>query len=206
MNFKLARENMVKQQILTSGFSLDGVAKIMAEIPREVFLPKEIQNLAYCDRNLFIGDKELKSPVFTAKLIDSLSIKTSDNVLKLGLESAYTVALISKLCKYVEVIEYDDKEIELAKEHLKNINISNFEINNAEQIINIKKNKKKYNCIYIANFVEENEIDDSLLELLEEGGRLVFVVRDDISDKAYLITKKPNNVYEKIFLFNTYNK
>lgn len=44
MNFELARENMVKQQVLTEGLSLDGVAKVMADIPREIFLPRELQS------------------------------------------------------------------------------------------------------------------------------------------------------------------
>lgn len=38
MNFELARENMVKQQVLTEGLSLDGVAKVMADIPRDFCL------------------------------------------------------------------------------------------------------------------------------------------------------------------------
>ena len=59
---------MVKQQVLT-GLSLDGVAKIMADIPREV-LPKE-KNLAYCDTNLVFGDRELRSPTLTARMIEA---------------------------------------------------------------------------------------------------------------------------------------
>ncbi|APD51171.1 protein-L-isoaspartate O-methyltransferase family protein [Francisella hispaniensis] len=206
MNFELARENMVKQQVLTEGLSLDGVAKIMADIPREIFLPREIQSLAYCDTNLFIGEKELRSPMFTAKLVEALAIKASDNILKLGLESGYPVALIAKLCKSVDLVDYDDLGLALSRRQLANIGIYNVEFNSAEHMTNIKKNGKKYNCIYISNVVTEDEIDESLLGLLETGGRLIFVVRTAICDKAYLITKTPKQTYQKSFLFNTYNK
>ncbi|MDE4992374.1 protein-L-isoaspartate O-methyltransferase, partial [Francisella tularensis subsp. holarctica] len=89
---------------LTEGLSLDGVSKVMAVIPREIFLPRELQTLAYCDSNLVVNERELRSPMFTARLIESLAIKVSDNVLKIGLESGYPVALIAKLCKSVELV------------------------------------------------------------------------------------------------------
>ena len=206
MNFELARENMVKQQVLTEGLSLDGVAKIMADIPREIFLPRELKGLAYCDTNLIVGEKELRNPMFTAKLVEALAIKANYNILKLGLESGYPVALIAKLSKSVELVDYDEQSLALVRRQLANIDIYNVEFNSAEHITNIIKNGKKYNCIYISNVVKEDEIDESLLGLLETNGRLIFVVRTAICDKAYLITKTPKQKYEKSFLFNTYNK
>ncbi|MDE4967789.1 protein-L-isoaspartate O-methyltransferase, partial [Francisella tularensis subsp. holarctica] len=80
----------------TEGLSLDGVAKVMADIPREIFWPRELQTLAYCDTNLVVNERELRSQMFTARLIEALAIKVSDNVLKLCLESGYPVALIAK--------------------------------------------------------------------------------------------------------------
>lgn len=97
MNFELARENMVKQQVLTEGLSLDGVAKVMADVPREIFLPKHLQGLAYCDTALTIDDRLLRSPMLTARLIEALDVKSSDNVLKLGLECGYPAALLAKI-------------------------------------------------------------------------------------------------------------
>ncbi|MBK2267171.1 protein-L-isoaspartate O-methyltransferase family protein [Francisella philomiragia] len=206
MNFELARENMVKQQVLTEGLSLDGVAKIMTDIPREIFLPKEYQSLAYCDTNLVIDDRELRSPMFTARLIEALAMKKTDDVLKLGLETGYPVALIAKLCNSVELVDYDEERLAMARRNLAKVDVYNVEFNSAEHLTNIIKNAKKYNCIYISNVVEENEVDESLLDLLEVGGRLVFVVRTDVCDKAYLITKAVKETYQKNFLFNVYNR
>ena len=168
------------------------------------FLPRELQGLAYCDTNLIVGKKELRSPMFTAKLVEALTIKSNDNILKLGLESGYPIALIARLCKSVELIDYDEQSLTLVRRQLANIDIYNVEFNNAEHITNIIKNGKK--IVYISNVVKEDEIDESLLGLLETNGRLIFVVRTAICDKAYLITKIPKQTYEKSFLFNTYNK
>lgn len=206
MNFELARENMIKQQVLTEGLSLDGVASVMADIPREIFLPRHLKCLAYCDTALMIEDKQLRSPMLTARLIEALDIKLSDNVLKLGLGCGYPAALLAKLAKNVELIDYDEQRLSQVRRQLANIGIYNVEFNSAEYLTNIKKNEKKYNCIYISGIVEESEVDDSLLELLEVGGRIVFVVRNDVCDKAYIIKKTANEKYQKSFLFDTYNK
>ncbi|MDE4990473.1 protein-L-isoaspartate O-methyltransferase, partial [Francisella tularensis subsp. holarctica] len=77
----------------------------------------------------------------------------------------------------------------VAWRQLASICIYNVEINSAEHIHNFIKNGKKYNCIYISEVVNEDEIDESLLGLLDTGGRLIFFVRTSIVDKAYLITK-----------------
>ncbi|WP_150467579.1 protein-L-isoaspartate O-methyltransferase family protein [Francisella sp. SYW-9] len=206
MNFELARENMVKQQVLTEGLSLDGVAKVMADVPRENFLPKHLQCLAYCDTALTIEDKLLRSPMLTARLIEALDIKVSDNILKLGLECGYPAALLAKLAKNVELIDYDEQRLSQVRRQLASIGIYNIEFNSAEYLTNIKKNEKKYNCIYISNIVEEDDIDSSLLDLLEVGGRIVFVIRNNVCDKAYTITKIANEKFEKNFLFDSYNK
>lgn len=206
MNFELARENMIKQQVLTEGLSLDGVAKVMADIPREIFLPRYLQSLAYCDTALMIEDKQLRSTMLTARLIEALDIKASDNILKLGLECGYPAALLAKLARNVELIDFDEQKLSQVRRQLANVGVYNIEFNSAEYLTNIKKNEKKYNCIYISSIVKEDEIDDSLLELLEVGGRVVFVVRSEVCDKAYLITKTANEKYQKSFLFDTYNK
>lgn len=206
MDFELARENMIKQQVLTEGLCLDGVAKIMADIPREVFLPQELQSLAYCDTTLVVGDKELRSPMLTARLIEALDIKNEDVVLKLGLECGYPVALLAKMCKSVELIDYNEGRLNLARRQLAEIGIYNVEFDSAEHLTNIIKNQKKYNCIYVSYVVQEGEIDDSLLSLLEINGKIIFVVRDKVCDKVYMITKTAKETFQKKFLFDTYNK
>jgi protein-L-isoaspartate(D-aspartate) O-methyltransferase len=197
---------MIKQQVLVEGLALDGVAETMQSIPREIFLPQELQNLAYCDTPLLIGEKQLRSPVITARLIEALNVSSNDNILKLGLECGYPVALLAKMAQSVELIDYSEERLALARRQLASIGIYNVEFNSAEYLTNIIKNEKKYSCIYISETVKESEIDNSLLELLDINGRMVFMVRDDVCDKAYLVTKKANGSYEKNFLFDTYNR
>lgn len=73
------------------------------------------------------------------------------------------------------MIDYDEQRLSQVRRQLANIGIYNIEFNSAEYLTNIKKNEKKYSCIYISNIVEEDDIDNSLLELLEVGGRIVLL-------------------------------
>lgn len=206
MDFDFARENMVKQQVLTEGLSLDGVAKIMADIPREKFLPKEIQNLAYCDTNLVFGDRELRSPTLTARMIEALDVNAGSTVLKLGLECGYPVALLAKMAKSVELVDYSEDRLAVAKTQLEELGINNIEFVNAEALPEKIDNQQKYSRIYISAALEEHELDESLLELLDLGGKLVYVLRTSICDKVYLCIKTAKDKYETKFLFDAYNK
>ncbi|MDE4972183.1 protein-L-isoaspartate O-methyltransferase, partial [Francisella tularensis subsp. holarctica] len=79
----------------------------------------------------------------------------------------YPVALIAKLCKSVELVDNDELGLAVARRPLASMGIYNVEFNSAEHITNSIKNGTKFNCIYITEVVTEEEIDESVLGLLE---------------------------------------
>ncbi|QIV95409.1 protein-L-isoaspartate(D-aspartate) O-methyltransferase [Allofrancisella inopinata] len=206
MNFEFARENMIKQQVLPEGIPVGALVDAMANISREKFLPQEYQSLAYCDTGFVINGRQIRSPMLTAKLINALGVKCDDNVLQLGLDCGYTTAVLAKISKYVDVLDYDEKVMGSVKRCLVTQHIQNIDFNTVEQLQSMVDSQKKYSCIYILNPVKADEIDESLLGLLKISGRFVFVVREDVCDKAYLTTRVGNELYEKSFLFDIYNK
>lgn len=206
MNFEFARENMIKQQVMPEGIAYGSLIEAMSSIAREDFLPHQYKNLAYCDTNLVLGSREIKSPMLTAKLLNSLEIRESDDVLMLGVECGYTAALLAKISNSVEILDYSDDMLGQTRRSLASLNIFNAEFNNAEHLTNIIENDKKYDCAFITSAVQESDIDESLLQLLGLGGRMVFVVQTNICNKAYLLKKTSADEYDKKFLFDIYNK
>lgn len=206
MNFEFARENMIKQQVMPEGIEYGSLIEAMSSIAREDFLPRQYKNLAYCDTNLVLETREIKSPMLTAKLLNALDIKKTDNVLMLGVECGYTAALLAKISKSVEILDYCDEMLGQTRRNLASLEIFNAEFNNAEHLTNILENDKKYNCAFITSVVGEGDIDESLFALLELGGRMIFVVQTSVCNKAYLVTKVSSNFYDKEFLFDIYNK
>lgn len=206
MNYEFARENMIKQQVLPEGIPNDLMVEAMSIIPRENFLPDKYKKLAYCDTGFAIEGKSLKSPVLVAKLINALGIKTHETVLKLALETGYTAALLAKISASVEILDYSDEALGLARRKLADLDIYNVEFSSAEHLTNIVKNNKKYDCLYISNVVEEGEIDASLFDLLDNGGRAVFMIRNSFCDKVYLVTRLADDSFKREFIFDVYNK
>lgn len=206
MNFEFARENMIKQQVMPEGIEVGSLIEAMSKIAREDFLPAQYKSLAYCDTALTIDGKELKSPMLTAKLIYALKVGQKETILKLGLESGYTAALLGQVAKRVEVIDHDSKRRDDAGYLLANANITNVNLSGTEHLVEIIEKNKKFDCIYISSILAESELDESLFELLEIGGRVVFVIKSSVCDRAYLTTRVDEKVYKKEFLFDIYNK
>jgi protein-L-isoaspartate(D-aspartate) O-methyltransferase len=206
MNFEFARENMVKQQVMPEGIEVGSLIEAMSKIAREDFLPPQYKNLAYCDTALTVDGKELKSPMFTAKLIYALKINFKETVLKLGIESGYTAALLGRVAKKVEVIDHSEERREEIEYLLASANITNVNLSGTEHLAEVISKNKKFNCIYISSILAEDELDESLFELLEIGGRVVFVIKSTVCDRAYLTTRVDEKVYKKEFLFDIYNK
>ncbi len=206
MNFELARENMIKQQVLPEGIPNNSMIEAMSSIPREEFLPEKYKKLAYCDTGLVIDSKRLKSPVLIAKLINALNIKTSDVVLKLALDTGYTAAILAKVSDSVEILDCSDSALGLARRQLADLGIDNVEFSNAEHLTNIVKNDKKFDCLYVTSIVNEGELDESLFDILAIGGRALFTVGNKSCDKVYLVTRLNDESLNKEFLFDVYNK
>ena len=206
MNFEFARENMIKQQVMPEGIEVGGLIDAMSKVAREDFLPLQYKSLAYCDTALTVSGKELKSPMFTAKLIYALKIDSKETVLKLGIESGYTAALLGRVAKKVEVVDHDEEEREEVGYLLANANIANVKLSDTDHLADIIESNKRFDCIYISSVLAEKELDESLFELLEIGGRVVFVIKSSVCDRAYLTTRVDEKSYKKEFLFDVYNK
>ena len=206
MNFEFARENMIKQQIMPEGIGVGSLIDAMSKVAREDFLPTQYKSLAYCDTALTVSGKELKSPMFTAKLIYALKIDSKETVLKLGIESGYTAALLGRVAKKVEVIDHNEEDREEVGYLLANANIANVKLSDTDHLADIIENNKRFDCIYISSVLIEDELDESLFELLEIGGRVVFFIKSNACDRAYLTTRVDEKIYKKEFLFDIYNK
>ena len=61
------------------------VLRAMAKVPREEFVPIEVQSYAYLDRPIPIGfDKTISQPFMVAVMTDLLELKPDDVVLEIG--------------------------------------------------------------------------------------------------------------------------
>lgn len=99
-----------RKQLVTSLHQMgvrDGrVLAAIAEVPREFFIDKSLQKLAYSDRALPIAmGQTISQPLMVAIMTQALRLSGQERVLEIGTGSGYQTAILSKLASQVHSIE-----------------------------------------------------------------------------------------------------
>ena len=123
-DYTLARTNMVDCQVRPADVTDLKIIDAMLEIPRERFVPEQMQALAYLDEDLSLniststpeGDcpRYLMEPASFAKLLQLAQVKPDSIVLDIGCASGYSTAVLASLCSSVVAVEEDEKLANIA--------------------------------------------------------------------------------------------
>lgn len=129
------RERMVQDIIALAAHShapavpvpLDAaVLGTMRRVPRHMFVPHDMQALAYRDRPLDIGDGQTISQPFIVALMTSLlRLEPTDRVLEVGTGCGYQTAILAELAGDVYSIEIVDRLARRAADVLRRMNYDN---------------------------------------------------------------------------------
>jgi protein-L-isoaspartate(D-aspartate) O-methyltransferase len=103
--FLSARERMVNE-LVERDIRSSEVLEVMRRIPREQFLPDELEHLAYADRAVGIGsDQTISQPYIVALMTAALELTGQEHVLEIGTGSGYQTAILAELARDVISIE-----------------------------------------------------------------------------------------------------
>ena len=96
------------------------VMMAMAKVPRQEFVPIELQPYAYANIPLPIGfNKTISRPFIVALMTDLLDIRTEDAVLEIGTGLGYQAAILAELARKVYSIEIIEELGQQAKQRLR---------------------------------------------------------------------------------------
>lgn len=102
----LLRRRMVEEQIRRRGIRDERVLSVMEDVPRHLFIPKEIRHLAYTDEPLPIGEGQtISQPYIVAEMTAALRLSGTEKVLEIGTGSGYQTAILARLCRELVTIE-----------------------------------------------------------------------------------------------------
>lgn len=105
-NFSVARERMVREQLIPRGITDQCVLRAMKSVPRHEFVEEALQQQAYGDFPLPIGEGQtISQPYIVALMTQALQLKGDEKVLEIGTGCGYQAAVLSKLCEKVFSIE-----------------------------------------------------------------------------------------------------
>ncbi len=129
MDFAALREQMVIEQLEARDITHPRVRAAMRKVPRHLFVPSDLQHLAYRDGPLPIGnDQTISQPYIVALMTQVLAPVETDLVLEIGTGSGYQTAILAELCGQVFSLERDPFLAEQAGKRLADLGYDNVEV------------------------------------------------------------------------------
>lgn len=126
--FAAARQRMLRWDLKGRDITDPRVLEVMAEIPREEFIPPSYRSQAYYDGPLPIGEGQtISQPYIVALMTQELRFGSDCNVLEIGTGSGYQTAVLAKLAKKVFTMERFSELAESAQAILGGLGVSNVE-------------------------------------------------------------------------------
>jgi protein-L-isoaspartate(D-aspartate) O-methyltransferase len=200
-NLEQARFNMIEQQIRPWNMFDQTVLNVMAEVPREQFVPEQYRDLAFADTEIPLTNNQvMMSPKLEARILQSLMIHSSDDVLEIGTGSGYLTALLAKLARQVDTVDIFDDFVKSAEEKLNSLNITNVDFSVGDAI-NGWHIDNRYDVIILTGSVPS--LQPNFQQQLKEGGALFAIVGEPPVMQAKLINRITEEKIETQTLFET---
>lgn len=186
-DFALARRNMIDGQLRPNRVTNSALLGVIADLPRERFLPDGLKAVAYADDDVPLGQgRVLMEPMVLARLIQSLQAGPEDKALVLASGRGYGAALLARLAKSVVAVEGDAAMAGSAEQTLRDLGISS-----VKQVVGNPEAGSAADAPYDVILIEGavGEIPKAVLDQLAEGGRLATVMAGS-PGVAHLVVKE----------------
>ncbi len=183
-----AREQMVRQHILSAGINNPRVIQAMRATPRHEFLAANQRELAYYDMAIPIGHGQTISPPYiVAFMTAQLNPQPTDKVLEIGTGSGYQAAVLSPLVKDVYTIEIVEPLGQRAAEVLRRLGYANVHPKIGDGYAGWPEHAPFDKIIVTCS---PEDIPQPLIDQLAEGGQIMIPVGERFQQTLVRLTKK----------------
>jgi protein-L-isoaspartate(D-aspartate) O-methyltransferase len=163
---------MVERQLRRRGINDERVLGAMGRVPRELFVPPGLRDLAYEDGALPIGHGQtISQPYIVAVICSLLSLRGHERVLDVGTGSGYQAAVLAELAAEVTTIERMPELVEHAREALVAAGYDEVEVRVGDGSLGVPE-KAPFEGIAVA--AAAPNVPEQLYAQLAAGGRLVL--------------------------------
>jgi len=172
IDYAQARERMVQEQLVGRGINDTRVLRVMAKVPRHLFLESELWDQAYEDHPLPIGaNQTISQPYMVALMAQALELRGAERVLEVGTGSGYAAAVLSELCAEVFTVEAVEELALKARTLLSSLGYRNVSVLVGDGTLGWEEHTP-YDAVVIS--AAAPCIPRPLLEQLKTPGYLVF--------------------------------
>ncbi|MFN2425473.1 MAG: protein-L-isoaspartate(D-aspartate) O-methyltransferase [Candidatus Binatia bacterium] len=181
------RTRMVETQLADRGIADPRVLEVFRQVPRELFLPPELAELAYRDTALPIREGQtISQPYIVAMTAEALELTGDESILEIGTGSGYAAAILSRLCREVFTVERRARLALEARERLERLGYDNVHVLCGDGTLGWPEHAP-YDAIAVA--AGGPATPKALLAQLSLGGRLVIPVGPEHSQVLLRVTR-----------------
>lgn len=191
-HYDALRQRMVEEQLRRRGIHDQRVLEAMRIIPRHLFVPRPWRAQAYEDMPLPIGHQQtISQPYIVALMLEALQLTGTERVLEVGTGSGYQAALLGWLAQHAYTVEIIPELVQSARHVLSQLGYENVEVITANGSIGWKAGAP-YDAIIVA--AASPVVPHSLVEQLQEGGRLILPVGEFFSQVLLRVRKQQGKI------------
>lgn len=190
------RKEMVDNQLIPRGISEPAVLRAMEEVPREVFVPPHLADLAYKDTALPIGeDQTISQPYMVALMIESLNLVPDSQVLEIGTGSGYGAAVLSQIAALVYTVERYANLAQAAEGRFQGLGYNNIQVHIGDGTLGWREHAPYDGIVVTAG---GPVIPETLLDQLKVGANLIIPIAAERNLQNLLrIHRKDQDEYQK---------
>jgi len=188
----MLKNRMVNEQLIRRGISDRRVLDAFEKVQRHKFVPADMQNIAYADNHLPVGEGQtISQPYMVALMTEQLALKGDEKVLEIGTGSGYQAAILAELARDIYSIERFAILAEKAKNILGGLGYKNVLIMTGDGTIGWAEHAPFDRIIVTAG---APHIPETLFTQLKDGGRMVLPVGGNLSQVLTVVEKKNNRI------------
>jgi protein-L-isoaspartate(D-aspartate) O-methyltransferase len=192
IDFPKARLKMVEEQIVSRGIKDTKLIAAMKKIPRHLFVEEALQNQAYSDHPLPIGEKQtISQPYMVALMTEALLLTGREKVLEIGTGSGYQTAIVAELSEKVFSVERIRPLAIRARKLLYELEYFNVEIKIFDGTFGWMQ-ESPFDAIVVT--AGSPDIPQPLIDQLAIGGKLVIPVGDAFVQDLFRVTRTEEGV------------
>jgi protein-L-isoaspartate(D-aspartate) O-methyltransferase len=194
-DFSIAREKMVKNQLIPRGIKDERVLEAMGKIPRHLFIEEALAGEAYNDHPVPIGEKQtISQPYIVALMTETLELKGDENTLEIGTGSGYQTAILAELSSRVYTVERIKSLLVNARKLLAELGYSNILFKAFDGTLGWNE-YAPFDAIMVT--AGAPSLPEPLMDQLADNGRMIVPVGDRYSQELIKVIRKGNSLKQE---------
>jgi len=187
------REEMVRKQIEARGITDAKVLAAVQNVPRHLFVSEALQDQAYGDFPLPIGEQQtISQPYMVAEMTQALQVSEDDRVLEIGTGSGYQAAVLAEIVFRVYTVERIYTLFSRARKLFDALSYHNIVTRYSDGTLGWK-DEGPFDAIIVT--AGAPDIPYPLVSQLAQGGRMVIPVGDQHSQELVKLYKDEKGIH-----------